>query len=154
MVMSSISFYLPLSPFISLYLLPLITDPTPIPSPTGAGNWKGTHHIYNNQSPFNSPFLETLREQAPLKGWAPRGRNIQSCCINLKWRTGATFPPPSRGRQEGIVKDMYLILAEYNPPRLPLTKREKYTELLHQSLMMTWCNPSSPFLRPFGNKHP
>ena len=30
------------------------------------------------------------------------------------------------GGQEGIVKDMYLILAEYNPPLLPLTKGEKY----------------------------
>ena len=41
----SISLYLPLSPFISLYLplspfiyFPLITDPTPFPSPAGAGN--------------------------------------------------------------------------------------------------------------------
>ena len=36
-VLSSIPFYLPLSPFISLYLLPLITDPTPAPPLQGRG---------------------------------------------------------------------------------------------------------------------
>ena len=36
-VMSSISFYLLLSPFISF---PLITDPAPIPAPAWVGDWR------------------------------------------------------------------------------------------------------------------
>ena len=44
------------------------------------------------------------------------------------------------GGQEGIVKHMSLILAEYNPPQLPLTKGEKYKEMLLKGRKVRKCH--------------
>ena len=55
-----------------------------------------------NQSPSNSPFLETLREQAPLSGSsAKREKYTEAEKERSALRSPPTFPPPSRGRSGG-----------------------------------------------------
>ena len=61
------------------------------------------------------------------------------------------FPPPSRGRSGGDCLENRGQLI--NPPQLPLSKREKCTELLHQSLMMNryfYFRPLVARLRPLS----